>query len=386
MLYVCDTINIVMCTLHSTMKKNGIVWAFVFVLLISASEALLDDYIDDCCANGYWGVLCSKCYHACPLREKGLEKLKDVLESNIVGQEHAINVIVDALQSQDRTKPIVFHFAGDNGVGKTHTAKIVGKALFAVRNVATNLYKGMLYLRGNRFCNKEHSDAEHREEILRQVVTHLSRCPNAVIVFDEAELPSKNVMQVFEEILDGDELSYGGIDASTNSAIFILISDFGVEGVTEGMTLEKIEERIDQDTRETWTHSKQTSMVNYIVPFLPMNKTHVTHAVTYQVRNLIAGQAIHPPIFVTDTLGIAFEYITYSDITLERLVQKVFDYTVTSKVYQNRNYRGIEQVFEKIVTPQMTKMLSRNGKLHRNKHVKLVLYVDDDMTINYQVH
>jgi DNA polymerase III delta prime subunit len=376
----------------------------VFILLIivyniGCFDFWFDDKIDDCC-SGTYALLCKKCWNSCPLRENGIENLRDVLSSRIFGQDHVIDKLVNTLQSRDGNKPSVFHFAGDNGVGKTLTTKTIAEALFSVKDFSTGTYKGMLYLRGNHYCDKY---KDNKQVILDEILDQLYICPDSLIIFDEAELPSIETMQVFEELFDENEsILYKGKEIIKSRAIFILISDFGIEGVTEGMSIEEIESLIHKDTINTWKHSKQVNTVNNIIPFLPMEKPlvikeneikgvdydreeyvvltinnikdyinvsniNVPESVKKQILYLVLIQSIDPPIYIKNNLKLNIDNIEIDENSLNLLSKIIYYNAITSIIYESRNYRGIEQLFQTYIIPKIVNHLIDN----KNKYIKM---------------
>lgn len=65
----------------------------------------------------------------------------------------------------------------------------------------------LLYLRGERFQSDNKTNktevAKLRNELFDKVVSQLHRCPNSVIVLDEAEKVYRRVTMAFEQFLDG---------------------------------------------------------------------------------------------------------------------------------------------------------------------------------------
>jgi len=301
--------------------------------------------------------------------------LNDVLKSRIFGQDDAIDTIVTTLINRDNTKPIVFHFAGDNGTGKTITAKTIAEAMFAVKNMLTDSYRGLLYLRGNHYCTEGEHDGhiEFREQIMTSIVTQLSKCKESLIIFDEAELPSRKTMQIFEEIFDDQStLEYKDIKVSKAYATFILISDFGTDNDDQKLSPD---EKIHKDTTDTWTYSKQVNTIDNIIPFNALEIVDdVPTSVREQVRFLLQNLVRHPPTIIKNKFNVKIQSIGIDDQNLDALALYVYSTLKDSMIYNNRNYRGIEQVFNKKVTPKLTSQIK-----YSNKKVDLRLKIEEDM-------
>ena len=332
----------------------------VYALLFSCVYSFLPK---DCCSTKL-SFLCTECYGACPLREDGLSILPNVLRNRVYGQEYAMDLIVNALKNKEPNKCISFHFSGDNGVGKTLTALTISEALFSVKNMITQIYKGVLYLRGNHYISSP-------QTILQEIFEQLEHCEHSLIIFDEAELPEKETMQIFEEILDEQPLlSFKGRQVNKSNAIFILISDFGMYD-EQPTTIEEIKECIYNDMKNTWKHGKQVDTINHIIPFVSLQNILTQHDldsldytsiasrlpqsfIEYTIF-LIENQITNTPVFITNNLKIKLQNITVRNSELQLIAAVLYTQAMTH--YGNRNYRGIEQTFSKLFNVALTNTL-----------------------------
>jgi len=335
--------------------------------------------------TGPWSFMYLKCWESCPLRENGLMMLNSTLQNRIYGQEYAIDKIVNALLSKDPQKCISFHFSGDNGVGKTITALTITEALFCVKNYMTDMYRGLLYLRGNKYRIQNEKDTykalEYKEEILNDIYNQLSSCPHSVIILDEAELPDEQTMEVFEEILDEQPmLQFKKKQTSKKDAIFIFISDFGMLENKSPKTIEKIQNLIYTDTKNSWIHSKHTDLIQYIIPFVPLSiQQDLPQSILKQVAYLIKNQIYNPPSIIRQQLNIQIKDIEYTTDTLYNAAILLYNQLKQSDEFKQRNYRGIEQLFTKQFNLALTQSLDN----YKNKHVILSLSVENE--IIYQI-
>ena len=365
---------------RSMSRICGIITLFFIINIVTALNIGLDDVINDCCSGSITSFMCSGCYGPCPLRENGVNDLESVLSSRVFGQDHAIRLIVEAMSYRENDKPLVFHFAGDNGVGKTLTAKTIVESLFAVKDRITGEYKGMLYLRGNFYCSDGEDNARN---ILEEIFKQLTICPESVIIFDEAELPDKNTMQIFETILDeSPTIRYSGKEVLKSKAIFILISDFGMEGVTNNMSVEDIMSLIHKDAGESWIHTKQNDMITYIVPFLPMEIRNSLWStpplpVTKQAGYLLQRITYNPPS-ILKKYGINVKTIEIGTKQLDKLSEYVYNTAINNPQYRNKNYRGIEQFFNKNIVPQIAKHAIKLSGLHGKKELDIIIQSVND--------
>lgn len=65
------------------------------------------------------------------IRKQTLSHIRELLETQLVGQPHVIEPLVQLMRHKmfSPNDPLVIHLAGDNGVGKTFTARLISLAL-----------------------------------------------------------------------------------------------------------------------------------------------------------------------------------------------------------------------------------------------------------------
>lgn len=104
--------------------------------------------------RSYFGI------HTCAIAPNAIETVEAKLKRIVVGQEDALKTVVNHLAAHFRpkvgflkTSPLVLHFGGDFGVGKTLTASVISAFLFkehagreTVEHPATLLFSGSKYL------------------------------------------------------------------------------------------------------------------------------------------------------------------------------------------------------------------------------------------------
>jgi hypothetical protein len=301
---------------------------------------------------------------SCPVREGYKETLRGGLEKQIFGQELAINRIVSGFQTHPDGKPLSFHFVGDNGTGKTKTAKILAELKFSKRD-QDNIPRGLLYLRGNHFrigeLKFQSNDASNNTQqngtqenqsslsrlrtlIREQLLTQLALCPESVIIIDEFELFHRRTVTVFQEFLDATYpvITYNNLKARLDKATYIFISDFGTAGMTSQMSLSEIHALVVAECARAWQDSKLTALLSHIVPFHPISRTGLAEFTQHLLTSLTA----HP--------RLAESRIKVSAVTVQS--QRAFDALIDTLWRASQsppligwNYRGVEQLFDSLV-------------------------------------
>lgn len=171
-----------------------------------------------------------------------LVHLEDELKNQVIGQDHALKKIANAIRRSraglsEEHKPIgSFLFLGPTGVGKTETAKALAYSLF-------NDEKAMI-----RIDMSEYQEAHTVARLIGappgyvgyeeggQLTEAVRRKPYSVILFDEVEKAHPQVFNVFLQILDDGRVTDGrGRTVNFKNTILILTSNLGSEVYRENL-------------------------------------------------------------------------------------------------------------------------------------------------------
>ncbi len=181
-----------------------------------------------------------------PLGRMAGDELKGVLELNrrlqerVVGQDHALAAIAQAIRTNraglaDPRKPIgVFLMAGTSGVGKTETALAVADLLYGGEQNLTTI-------------NMSEFKEEHKVATLMGsppgyvgygeggVLTEaVRRRPYSVILLDEMEKAHPGVQDVFYQVFDKGNMKDGeGRDIDFKNCIIIMTSNAGTDTIAK---------------------------------------------------------------------------------------------------------------------------------------------------------
>lgn len=167
-----------------------------------------------------------------------LQSLADTMRQQIVGQDFAIDSIVNALKRARadisvRKRPIgSFLFLGPTGVGKTQTAKVLAEEYFGQE-------ANMIRLDMNEYSSPDainaiigSTDPRYMAEgfLTRQVQDR----PFSLILLDEIEKADKKVLDAFLQILDEGHLIDGqGVKTDFRNSIIIATSNAGAAYITD---------------------------------------------------------------------------------------------------------------------------------------------------------
>ncbi len=169
-----------------------------------------------------------------------LLKMEDLLRKRVVGQDHALTAISNAVRRaraglQDAKRPIgSFLFLGPTGVGKTEVSKALAEYIFDDESalLRIDMSEFMEKHAVSRLIGAPPGYVGYEQGgVLTEAVR---RRPYQVILFDEVEKAHHDVFNILLQVLDDGRLtdSHGNIVNFTNT-IIILTSNLGSQFLTE---------------------------------------------------------------------------------------------------------------------------------------------------------
>jgi type VI secretion system protein VasG len=210
-------------------------------------------------------------------------KLADTLESRIIGQRHALDMIARRIQTSrakldNPNKPIgVFMLAGTSGVGKTETALALAEALYGgEQNVIT--------------INMSEFQEAHTVSTLKGappgyvgygeggILTEaVRRRPYSVVLLDEVEKAHPDVHEIFFQVFDKGWMEDGeGREIDFKNTLILLTTNAGTELISnlcKDPTLMPDAEGIAKALREPLLKVFPPALLGrlVVIPYYPLN-------------------------------------------------------------------------------------------------------------------
>ena len=234
-------------------------------------------------------------------REK-LLNMEGALHARVVGQEHAIEVVSDAVRRaraglSDARKPIgSFVFLGSTGVGKTELARALAEFLFNDENMITRI---------------DMSEYQERHAVSRlvgappgyvgydeggQLTEAVRRKPYSVVLLDEIEKAHPDVFNILLQVLDDGRLTDNkGRTADFRNTIIIMTSNMGAHtiqerflgalGATGTLSDEVVEDTRNEVIEQLKMHLKPEFLnrIDEIVMFEPLSEKDILKIVDIQL-------------------------------------------------------------------------------------------------------
>ncbi len=267
---------------------------------------------------------------SCPWNDNMMKSVAEVLPKNVRGQDEGVSSIVNAIagwemqKKSGQSRPLVMAITGSTGVGKSETSHQLADALLAkkvrVGNTRRYMPEGLLVLRGEDYSPESSITLQEAHQSIRSnLVSHLKKCGSrGVIVFDEVQKVMPGTLDVlmpaFEErgaiieyndttsgtgglleTLTGRAGPEGAVRHSTAECIFLFISDIGSarmiklllkHGDRASIPRAALRNEVKAALDEPWARLIFGQVVNEVVPFLPMEQSHVQEVLRVKLRRL----------------------------------------------------------------------------------------------------
>ncbi|WP_028841221.1 ATP-dependent chaperone ClpB [Thermodesulfobacterium hveragerdense] len=225
-------------------------------------------------------------------REK-LLRIEEKLKERVVGQDHAIKVISDALRRaraglKDPNRPIgSFMFIGPTGVGKTELAKALAEFMFDTEDamVRIDMTEYMEKHSVSRLIGAPPGYVGYEEG--GQLTEAVRRRPYSVILFDEIEKAHPDVFNILLQVLDDGRLTDGkGRTVDFRNTIIIMTSNVGSFYFQDlSLSHTEIESKIHELLKATFK-PEFLNRIDEIIIFNNLQREHIIKIVDIQIKYL----------------------------------------------------------------------------------------------------
>ncbi|OLS03453.1 ATP-dependent chaperone ClpB [Tissierella creatinophila] len=229
-------------------------------------------------------------------REK-LLSLDKVLHERVIGQDEAVESVVDAVirarsGMKDENRPIgSFIFLGPTGVGKTELTKALTRVLFDdERNmIRIDMSEYMEKHTVSRLVGSPPGYIGYEEG--GQLTEAVRRKPYSVILFDEIEKAHPDVFNILLQVLDDGRLTDNkGRTVDFKNTVIIMTSNIGshylLEGIdSKGDIMESAKEEVLKEMRSLF-RPEFLNRVDEIVMFKPLLRDEIFKIIDIQVREI----------------------------------------------------------------------------------------------------
>ncbi|MDD3262679.1 MAG: ATP-dependent Clp protease ATP-binding subunit [Candidatus Absconditabacteria bacterium] len=291
-----------------------------------------------------------------------LRRLDFILKTHIVGQNEAVESIVKTLTRSrlsvvQKTKPMgSFLFLGPSGVGKTFLAKLIAKEYFGDEQalIRFDMSEFMEKYSVSKLIGSPAGYVGYDEG--GNLTEAIRRKPYSVILFDEIEKASPDVLNILLQILDEGLLkdSKGRI-VDFKSTIIIMTSNIGSDefskkqtkiGFSAGGTATEIDEQHFQDIKtrvleelKNYLSPELINRIDYKIVFRHLNKSMLKDIMKIRLNEFLAAWKDQQDVKIPK----------YNDKKIQEMVDKIYD--------PQYGARPIERYIQDVIEPEIIKHL-----------------------------
>lgn len=249
-----------------------------------------------------------------------LLNMEDKLRQRVVGQDHALSAVADAIRRaraeiSDPNRPIgTFLFLGPTGVGKTETVKAVAEFLFdddqAVARIDMSEYMEKHSV--SRLIGAPPGYVGYEEG--GQLTEVVRRRPYTVVLLDEIEKAHPDVFNVLLQVLDEGRLTDGqGRTVDFKNTVLIMTSNIGSTYLMDSNLSEVQKAKAVQDALRGHFRPEFLNRIDEIINFKPLGME--------QIRSIVKIQLAA----VVDRLKARKINLVFDDKAIDSLCEKGFD-------------------------------------------------------------
>ena len=220
-----------------------------------------------------------------------LLKMEDELRRRVVGQDHALTVVADAIRRaraeiSDPNRPIgSFIFLGPTGVGKTETVKALAEFMFdseqAVIRIDMSEYMEKHAVARLIGAPPGYVGYEEGGQLTEQV----RRKPYSVVLLDEVEKAHPDVFNILLQVLDDGRLTDGqGRIVDFKNTVMIMTSNIGSQAIMDPDLTPEGRERAIQEAMRLHFRPEFLNRIDETVIFNRLGQEQLDGIVRIQLR------------------------------------------------------------------------------------------------------
>jgi ATP-dependent Clp protease ATP-binding subunit ClpB len=222
-----------------------------------------------------------------------LLKMEDQLSKRVVGQDHALKIVADAIRRaraeiSDPNRPTgTFMFLGPTGVGKTETVKALAEYLFDDEQAVIRIDMSEYMERHSvsRLVGAPPGYVGYEEG--GQLTEAVRRKPYSVVLLDEIEKAHQDVFNILLQVLDDGRLTDGqGRTVDFKNTILIMTSNIGSQAIIDTSMSEAEKQGAVLEALRAHFRPEFLNRVDEIVIFNSLGQAQINGIVRVQLEQV----------------------------------------------------------------------------------------------------
>ncbi len=288
---------------------------------------------------------------------KKLLYMEDQLKKRVVGQDHALTIVSDAIRRaraeiSDPNRPIgTFIFLGPTGVGKTETVKALAEFLFDDEQavVRVDMSEYMEKHSVSRLVGAPPGYVGYEEG--GQLTEAIRRKPYSVVLLDEIEKAHPDVFNILLQVLDDGRLTDGqGRTVDFKNTVLIMTSNIGSQAIIDPKLNEADKQKAVTEAMRGHFRPEFLNRIDEIIMFKSLAEEQIAGIVKVQLDQVVQR---------LKAKKIAIEF---KDSAVQFLAKKGFD-----PIYGARPLKRVIQ--SDLLNPLSRQMIA--GEIRTGDHIQI---------------
>lgn len=282
--------------------------------------------------------------------KKDIESLEDKLKENIIGQEEAINKLVNLAKriklGYKDNKCFSLLFSGSSGTGKTKLATIFGELISNQKVIKLDMSEYSDSTAISKFIGSTagYIGYDDNKYILSQIKEH----PNATIILDEIDKAHPKIINLLYQILEDGLIT----DAKNNQICFknniiIMTSNIGKNKNNIGFNSNK--STINEELKDNFNIAF-LNRIDEIIKFNNLTKQNIEKIINQKLNNL---EKNFPNTKITLSNNILEEivnesnYQEYGARKIDKIIKNHLENIIIDNLVNNNYNINIDSIFSK---------------------------------------
>ncbi len=270
-------------------------------------------------------------------------KFKKLLKDNIIGQESAINELINIYKKlklgykDDKCYSIMFQ--GPSGVGKTNLAKLFGSYL------TNNIIK---------LDMSEYSEPHSISKIIgspagyigyddnNHILDKIKNNPFSLLILDEVERAHPNILNLFLSILDDGKIKDSkGNTIYFNNVIIIMTSNIGCLKTSIGFTTTNLNQLKEEFSIPF------INRIDNIVKFNQLNQDDITKIINKKINNIkdkYQDKQIKISKNVIGEIVKESNYLEFGARKIDKIIKNKIENIIIDNIINNKNIINIKTI------------------------------------------